>query len=280
MRFQNVFVSTNLVSRVCLANSFNCQRSSIINTPCFYRLYSNAVVNPQSPEHIKKLVPRSGLVDLVTKEGFKKGQKLSALIKHVNKSGAKLVVVNVIKNGDGNEEGGCDPQVVCKIIEKKQKKVKSKTEDVEATTEASAEADSEPPSTSISKGKARKEARLLKQQQMLEKQASRSLSRNSSKIKSLTINWTIAPNDFLSQKKTNLQSWLTSYHPVQIFLGNPKTRNPPTNLSPLEVEKRKILKDICIKVCEEVNAIEKKTDTIERGVDQDVLYYYIPKNQS
>lgn len=239
-------------------------------TLSLYTTHHYSSTSFQTPESIRKLVPNTGLVHLVTSSGFKKSQCLDTILKQVKKSGSKLVVVNVSR-----PQTDSDPQVVCKIVEKSLKKSNQKEDVLESKSTPVSE---EPNTSQLSKGKARKEARLKKQNEMLAKQATRALSRNSSKVKVLNINWSIAPNDFLSQKKSNIHSWLTAFHPVQIFLGNARAKYAPTNLSALETEKRKILKDICIQVCEEVNAIPKKTDTIERGPDQDVLYYYIPKN--
>lgn len=236
-------------------------------------------------ESIYELVPRTGMVDIVTPDGFKKNQNLERTMRQLKRNGSKLIVVNVTQTEEGR-----DPKVICKIVEEKSKPQKKKRE-----VEAGATADSKmsenenenengnetegqgEDSETVSKGKARKEARLKKQQELIERQSAKALSKNSSKVKSIVVSWNIGPNDFLSQKKSTIQNWLQAYHPVQIFLGKANLRRLP-QISALDLEKRDILRKICVDVCEEAGAIKKSTDKIEKGLDQEVIYYYIPKN--
>lgn len=193
-------------------------------------------------QNIARLVPRSGLINLIDSRGsFRPNVSLSTSLASLN-SHEKLVVVRL--EGPPPDED-VDPAVHCKIISNKARRQK--------------ESDSPVRSPLKLKSSTKKAPSTLK-------------------TKSVTLGWSIAPNDLLIQKKSSIHSWFEKGHPIQIILGKSGKRQQRTPNSTLDLEKRKIVLKTCRTLCEEAGAIEQST---EGDVNSNVfiLNYLPPSNR-
>lgn len=236
-------------------------------------------------DEIHSLVPISGKIDLVDINGkFQKAQPLSEILKSIKTSGNRLVVVKASPRGQD-----IDPVVVCKVLSTKSA-VSAKTHrdtqsnQLRVTGHATSSKDNKS-ATSTSQNGSNSETSVgghneskdsINSEKYTTKKNIPKTLKNTSKIKTLTINWNIGPNDLLKQKKSTIQNFLEKGHPVQIFLGKPQRR--PVKLSTLDLEKREILVKTCISICEDVDAIQKKSDGILKDKNQTVLYFVPTKS--
>lgn len=209
----------------------------------------------QRPEgkEIVQLVPKSGLINLIDGNGaFRRQVSLSSSLANL-KGHEKLIVVRLEKKTEEDE----DPTVHCKIISTRPHKNTDATVTRNSTN-------SDNTSSSDRKEKQKKEKQKKEKATVL-------------KTKSVTLGWTIAPNDLLMQKKSSVESWLQKGHPIQIFLGKSAKRQQRTANSALDLEKRKILLKTCRSLCEQAGAIEQ---SIEGDVNSNVVILnYLPPPQ-
>lgn len=267
--------------------------SPLLVSKMFYHPQINRFKRPANPENegIRSLVPETGVVQLIDlNKKFQANVSLEEVLESLNE-GEKLVVANKGKqplDEEGNPVG--DPSVTCKIIRfevrQKQKTNSRYSIKLEQSTPAEPEkteiTEAVPQLELLDKESIRKENKRraeINAQKKAEARAKRKAGKEQtkkgcpSKVKSVSLSWTIGPHDLHSQKRSSIESWLSKGHTVQICLGRDTWKNRNMN-SPLELEKKNLLIKACRDLCEEVGGVEQG---MEGDISTAIILTFAPR---
>lgn len=225
-----VLVASSNAKRTFFTSRQTFLQSSLPSHSALHRSYIQDSNSKQrlDGEDISRLVPNTGLINLIDSKGdFRPNVSLVQTLGTIKPS-QKLVVVR-LEHPESNDDGVTDPTVHCKVISRNSKLSRDPKKGTPGSDQSKTFKKKKAPCSSL-------------------------------KTKSVTLGWSIAPNDLLVQKRASIHSWFEKGHPIQITLGKAVKRHQRTANTSLDLEKRKILLKTCRALCEEAGAIEQNTD--------------------